>query len=59
IMGILLIAIYVVKNIYIIYMNNHMYKFSYRCQKELASRLLVSWNVTLLLLKRKRKLTKY
>lgn len=43
IMGILLIAIYVVKNLYIIYMNNHMYKFSYRCQKELASRLLVSY----------------
>ena len=42
-MGILLIVIYVVKNLYIIYMNNHMYKFSYRCQKELASRLLVSY----------------
>lgn len=42
-LGVLLIIIYVVKNLYVIYMNNHMYKFSYRCQKELASRLLISY----------------
>ena len=38
-----LIVIYILKNIYIILMNNYIYKFAYRSQKELASRLLTSY----------------
>ena len=38
-----LIVIYILKNIYIILMNNYIYKFAYRSQKELAGRLLTSY----------------
>ena len=43
ILGLVLIAIYVLKNIYIILMNNYIYKFAYQNQKELACRLLTSY----------------
>lgn len=43
ILGFVLIAIYVLKNIYIILMNNYIYKFAYQNQKELACRLLTSY----------------
>lgn len=42
-LGIGLIFVYIFKNIYIIFMNNYIYKFAYRSQKELASRLLTSY----------------
>ncbi len=43
ILGITLIIVYVVKNIYVILMNNYIYKFSYQNQKELACRLLTAY----------------
>lgn len=43
ILGTVLIFVYIVKNIYVAYMNNLMYKFTYRSQKELASRLLKAY----------------
>lgn len=43
VLGIGLIAIYILKNLYVIYMNNYIYKFAYRSQKELAVRLLTSY----------------
>ncbi len=43
VLGISLIAIYILKNLYIIFMNNYIYKFAYRSQKELAGRLLTSY----------------
>lgn len=42
-LGVILILIYVIKNLYMIFMQNYMYAFAYKCQKELASRLLVSY----------------
>ena len=43
ILGFVLISIYILKNIYIILMNNYIYKFAYQNQKELACRLLTSY----------------
>lgn len=39
-LGVFLIVVYIGKNIFVTYMNNMMYKFTYRSQKELAVRLL-------------------
>ena len=43
VLGFALIAVYVFKNIYIMLMNNYIYKFAYQNQKELACRLLTSY----------------
>lgn len=42
-LSIMLIFIYFVKNMYVIWMNNNIYKFAYKNQKELACRLLTSY----------------
>lgn len=43
VLGTLLIVVYIVKNMYVAYMNDLMYKFTYRSQKELAGRLLKAY----------------
>lgn len=42
-LSIMLIVIYFVKNMYVIWMNNNIYRFAYKNQKELACRLLTSY----------------
>lgn len=42
-LSIMLIFIYFVKNMYVIWMNNNIYRFAYKNQKELACRLLTSY----------------
>lgn len=40
VLGILLIVVYIVKNVFVTYMYNAMYKFTYRSQRDLSIRLL-------------------
>ncbi|MCR4754362.1 MAG: ABC transporter ATP-binding protein/permease [Lachnospiraceae bacterium] len=42
-MGILLIVVYVVKNIFLIYMNDKIFRFTYNSQRSLANRLLLAY----------------
>ena len=42
-LGIVLMVVYIVKNIYLTIMNDIIYKFTYRTQKELACKLLYGY----------------
>lgn len=42
-MGILLILVYVVKNAFLIYMNDRIFRFTYNSQRSLANRLLLAY----------------
>lgn len=42
-MGLLLIVVYVVKNAFLIYMNDRIFRFTYNSQRSLANRLLLAY----------------